>query len=415
MMQALYNVTIYLINILVAMASLFDPKARQLLRGRKGWHHTLQNAVEQYGEKMIWFHCASLGEFEQGRPVIERIRKSYPSVRILLTFFSPSGYEIRKNYEPANIVLYLPSDTPANARKFLKTAKPSMAVFIKYEFWYNFIRFCALEEIPMVSVSSIFRPDQVFFSRWGSFFRNRLKKFSAFFVQDEKSRELLESIGIKEIAVSGDTRFDRVSDICSHPADIEKAGLFCAGNDVMVLGSTWPSDIKMAASLINDLSVKMKFMIAPHNVERAHLKGIEEILTVPYIKFSEESPSGDARVMIIDNVGMLYSLYRYGKIAYVGGAFKGGLHNILEPAAYGLPVIFGQHSSNRKFRETSALIERGGAFAVTDGQQLSNIVKRLLADPEFYIACTEASRNYIRDNTGATDKIVSYIMSGMNP
>ena len=413
-MQLLYNFSIYLIDILVAVASLFDSKARQLVRGRKGWHNKLQEAVQQHGEKMIWFHCASLGEFEQGRPVIERIRQRHPEARILLTFFSPSGYEIRKNYEPANVVLYLPSDTPANARKFVQTAKPAMAVFIKYEFWYNFIRYCDREQVPMISASSIFRPEQAFFSTWGSFFRNWLLKFSAFFVQDEKSRSLLASIGITNITVSGDTRFDRVNDICSHPQAIGKAEKFCEGSDVMVLGSTWPSDIKLVAGLINNTDVPLKFMIAPHNIEKTHLAAIDSVLKVPVTKYSSESFSPDARVMIIDNVGMLYSLYRYAKIAYVGGAFKGGLHNILEPAAYGIPVIFGNHPSNRKFRETAGLMAAGGGFAVRDEQELHTTVNKLLAEPEVYKNSSEASRHYIMNNTGATEKIVTYLMSFQN-
>ena len=414
MMQLLYSFSIYMIDILVAVASLFDPKARQLIRGRKGWQDTLQNAVQQYGEKMIWFHCASLGEFEQGRPVIEKIRALQPSARILLTFYSPSGYEIRKNYEPANVVMYLPSDTPANARKFVQTARPAMAVFIKYEFWYNFIRYCDEEGVPMVSISSIFRPEQAFFSSWGLFFRDRLKKFSAFFVQDEKSRSLLGSIGITDVTVSGDTRFDRVNDICSHPQDIGKAEKFCTGSDVMVLGSTWPSDIKILAGLINDLSVPLKFMIAPHNIDKAHLAGIEAALSVPVVRFSSDTIPPEARVMIVDNVGMLYSLYRYGKIAYVGGAFKGGLHNILEPAAYGIPVIFGNHPSNSKFRETGGLMAAGGGFTVRDEHELTDTVKKLLTEPEVYKNCAEASRRYITGNTGATEKIVQYLMSVQN-
>ncbi len=392
------------------IASFIEPRARNLLRGRKGWHRKLDEAVQQFGKEMIWFHCASLGEFEQGRPVIEKLKQIKPQARILLTFYSPSGYEVRKNYQPADIVLYLPSDTPRNAEKFIRTADPEMAVFIKYEFWFNFIYYARQQGIPVISVSSIFRNDQIFFKPWGKFFRNMLYNFSAFFVQDEASRALLEKTGVKEVTVSGDTRFDRVHDICSHPVDIEMASRFSKDSCVVVLGSTWPSDMKIFYSLINDHKTSLKFMIAPHNISDSQLREIESNLKVPNTRYSKGEFSDDTRVLIIDNVGMLYSLYRYGKIAYVGGAFRGGLHNILEPAAYGIPVIFGNHVSNKKFRETSAMVKTGGGFSVRDETELKSIISRLTSEDDFYEASAKASAEYIRSNTGATAKIVDYIL-----
>ncbi len=411
MVRFFYNISIHLLNTLLALAAIFDPRARKLYRGRKGWYSKLKKAVEMNGEGMIWFHCASLGEFEQGRPVIEKLKELRPASRILLTFYSPSGYEIRKNYEPADAVIYLPSDTRSNARRFITTARPSLAIFVKYEFWYNFIESCRSRNIPLLSISSIFRTDQVFFKPWGEFFRNMLKDFSAFFVQDEASGELLKTIGISNVTVSGDTRFDRVNDICSHPKEIELASQFSNGSDIMVMGSTWPSDMKLLSEFINESDPSLKFMIAPHNIHESKLLELERSLTVSTVRFSASDLSGDPRVLIIDNVGMLYSLYRYARIAYVGGAFKGGLHNILEPAAYSIPVIFGNHPSNKKFRETDGLASAGGGFAVSNLEELKTLVLRLMKEKEAYEKAAMSAGNYIRMNTGATGKIVDHILS----
>lgn len=414
MTKLIYDISIYVLNALLTLASLFDPRAGNLINGRKGWYVKLKEATGKIGTHMIWFHCASLGEFEQGRPVIERIKQLHPDRKIMITFFSPSGYEIRKNYEPADTVLYLPSDTPGNARKFIESAKPAMAVFIKYEFWYNFISSCKENHIPLISISSVFRTGQIFFKPWGNLFRNMLNNFEIFFVQDDRSRELLEQIGIKKAMVSGDTRFDRVHDICSHPKDIDLAARFSNGSPVMVLGSTWPSDMKIFFGMLNDTSLNLKFIIASHNISEPHLREIESPLQVPFARFSSGYISENTRILIIDNVGMLYSLYRYGKIAYVGGAFKGGLHNILEPAAYGIPVLFGNHPSNARFRETAGLTAAGGGFPVSDTSELRKIIGKLISEREFYENAARASAEYIISNTGATDKIVHYISSHLN-
>ena len=358
---------------------------------------------------MLWFHCASLGEFEQGRPVIEKIKSQNPGIKILLTFFSASGYEVRKNYNKADAILYLPSDTVTNARRFLKIAKPAMAVFVKYEFWYNFIDACKLNMVPIISISAVFRSGQIFFRPWGGFFRKNLKSFSHFFVQEQNSLLLLNKIGLSNITVSGDTRFDRVYQLRNQQNEINRVAEFSKYANVMVLGSTWPSDIRILRELINDLTIPLKFIIAPHHIRKKEFSSIERSLNVAHARFSDtEIPEG-TRVLIIDNIGMLSSLYKYGKIAYVGGAFAEGLHNILEPAVYGLPVIFGNNRSNSKFMEVEGLISAGGGFAISDENDLRSIVLKLLNEPEFYKSVVSASCTYVLNNIGATDRIVSYI------
>lgn len=411
MQKILYNISIALLNVLLKVISPLNGRAKRLIQGRKGWHGKLKEAVDRYGEGMLWFHCASLGEFEQGRPVIEQIKNEHPDRKILLTFFSPSGYEVRKKYDKADMILYLPSDTRSNASQFIQTARPCLAVFIKYEFWYNFIDACEKFNVPIISISTIFRPSQFFFKPWGGYFRKHLKKFSFFFVQDKKSEELLAGIGIGNVTVSGDTRFDRVSEISSNPREISQAAKFCGDASIMVLGSTWPSDMKILYPLINDPGIPLKFIIAPHHVHEKQLVEIENALAVPSARFSAAGIAEGLKVLLIDNVGMLYSLYRYATIAYVGGAFHGGLHNILEPAAYGIPVLFGNHPTNSKFRETGDLIRTGGGFAVRDGNELRSVIMRLTNEREFYSSAAQASRKYISGNTGATEKIVTYIGS----
>jgi 3-deoxy-D-manno-octulosonic-acid transferase len=405
----LYNIAVYLLNVLLGIAAVFNNRARKIIQGRKNWDHHLKSAVEKHGQGMLWFHCASLGEFEQGRPVIEKIKSLYPGTKIMLTFFSASGYEVRKNYPQADVILYLPSDTVINARRFLQMAMPAMAVFVKYEFWYNFIDACKCNKVPIISISAVFRPSQIFFRPWGGFFRRNLKSFSHFFVQDQNSLLLLNKIGLSNVTVSGDTRFDRVNQLRNQQIEIPRASEFSKDSNVMILGSTWPSDIRIFKELINDLTIQLKFIIAPHHIHKKKLSRLERQLKVSYSRFSDPGELDGSRVLIIDNIGMLSSLYKYGKITYVGGAFAEGLHNIIEPAVYGLPVIFGDSSSNSKFMEVPGLINAGGGFAISSAIELRSIVLRLMNEPDFYRTAASASGNYVINNIGATDRIVSFI------
>lgn len=405
----LYNILIYLLDFALIIASFFNSRAKKIIKGRKHWREDLESAIAKHGRNMLWFHCASLGEFEQGRPVIEKLKHQYPGIKILLTFYSPSGFEARKNYKYADAVLYLPADTRRNANLFIEILKPRIAVFVKYEFWYNYLDACRENNLILLSISSIFRTEQVFFKPWGKFFIKRLGNFTHIFVQDENSRSLLGKHGINNITVSGDTRFDRVYEISKDPLEIDKVDGFSNDADVMVLGSVWPSDMKILLPLINDDTINLKFILAPHIISEREIAGIQTSLAVSSGRFSDFSDGGDKKVMIIDNIGMLSSLYRYGRIAYVGGAFAEGLHNILEPAVFGLPVIFGDHPLNKKYMEVAGLINAGGGFAIHTSEELRSIVLRLLTDRDLYHSVATASATFVANNTGATGRIVGYM------
>ncbi|MEQ8424019.1 MAG: glycosyltransferase N-terminal domain-containing protein [Cyclobacteriaceae bacterium] len=368
----------------------------------------MKSAFQSEAAPLAWVHCASLGEFEQGRPIIERFKDEFPSYKILLTFFSPSGYEVRKNYALADYIFYLPWDTPDNARKFVELTKPQIAFFVKYEFWHNYIKTLEAHRIPILSVSSIFRPDQIFFKSYGGFFRRILERFNHFFVQNEKSEELLNKIGISNTSTAGDTRFDRVDQIVSQSKEIEIAQKFKNGENVFVVGSCWPEDLEVLAPHINSNAGKLKFIIAPHELKESFLVEIENALSVETVRYSEVDTNVDsADVMIIDNVGMLSALYRYGEYAYVGGAFGKGLHNILEAACYGVPIFFG-NKNYLKFREAQDLIVRGGAFEVSDYADFKTKYESLINRPENYLLACEVTKEYVAENLGATKKILDH-------
>lgn len=356
---------------------------------------------------LVWIHCSSLGEFEQGRPIIERLRKEFASHKILLTFFSPSGYEIRKNYPGADYVFYLPFDTPSNARNWVEVTAPSLAIFIKYEFWYNYAEELRKAGVPLVSASAIFREDQVFFKGYGGLFRKVLRNFDHLFVQNQGSLKLLQSIGITNVTVAGDTRFDRVYEITSSKDSIDVAESFKGDEKVMVAGSCWHEDMEVLVPFINETVIK--FIIAPHEITEPFLQEIERAIdgkTIRFSKASNETELAEARVLLIDNVGMLSKLYRYGEFAYVGGAFGKGLHNILEAACYGIPVFFGNRNY-QKFTEATELIMHGGAFEVNDFADLRGKYEMVNMPENFMLAC-EVTRNYVLTHLGATDKIVHY-------
>lgn len=392
------------------MASFFHPKATLFVSGRKNQEREFNTAFKNSTEKIIWVHAASLGEFEQGRPVIELFRKELPSYKILLTFFSPSGYEVRKNYAHVDWVFYLPWDTPANARNWVNTVNPSFAIFIKYEFWFNYSRELAKKNIPLISISSIFRENQLFFKPYGGFYRTILANFSHFFVQNTISKELLKSIGITNVTITGDTRLDRVYEISKNPREIWQASRFKGSQKVMVVGSCWEDDFNVLSPFINEQKDQLKFIIAPHELTENFFKQIENSTSGKTIRFSDVTNTIELEsyhVLIIDNVGMLSQLYQYGEFAYVGGGFGKGIHNILEAAAFGVPIFFGNKSYSR-FQEANDLIAQGGAFGIGSYADLRKEYEHLILSPESFLSACKVNRKYVEDNIGATEKIVNY-------
>lgn len=405
-----YTLGIRLLAILYRLAVPFNLKAKQFVRGRKNLFEKLSARFTGNSYKIIWVHCASLGEFEQGRPIIELIKKQRTNIKILLTFFSPSGYEIRKNYEGADFIYYLPWDTRKNAEKFIAITKPSLAIFVKYEFWYNYSNELKKKNIPLVSASCILRPNQVFFKPYGGLFRKILKNFTAYYVQNLETKKLLASIGIPS-TIAGDTRFDRVLQIIANAKEVPLVKAFKNESQLWVIGSCWPEDLEVLSSFIHDHSYHLKFIIAPHEINEKFIVEIERSLQVKTIRFSKASFDNvaDASVMIIDNIGMLSTLYRYGEVAFVGGAFADGLHNILEAACYGVPIFFGD-KNYEKFQEAHDLIMRGGAFEVSGYSDLKSKYELLNNKPENYLLACEVTKSYVEENRGATIKIVDYCL-----
>jgi 3-deoxy-D-manno-octulosonic-acid transferase len=407
-MIVLYNLAIFLLGVGVRMAALFHPKAKSFVQGRKRLFHELATRFQHRQGFLVWVHCASLGEFEQGRPLIEALKERFPDVRVLLTFFSPSGYDVRKNYDKADHVCYIPLDTAANARRFISLVKPDLAIFVKYEFWHHFARTLHKNNIPLLSVSAIFRQDQLFFQSYGGFYRNILKYFSFFFVQNDESVRLLQSIGINHVKRAGDTRFDRVYQVVQQAEEIAIAKTFKADQKVLVVGSSWTEDLDVLIPFINE--DRLKFIIAPHEINETSLVNLERALQVRSVRYSRAAQTSDleeSRVLIIDNVGMLSRLYRYGEFAYVGGAFGKGLHNILEAACYGVPIFFGNRNYE-KFQEAVDLINRGGAFEVSDYPDFKAKYEMLNIPENFLLGC-EVTRQYVEENLGATRMIIDYV------
>ena len=405
----LYNIGIYLFAAGMRLAALFHPKARLWLRGRKHIFRRLREAIPE-GERIFWVHAASLGEFEQGRPLIEAVRAGHPEYKILLTFFSPSGYEIRKNYPGADYIFYLPADTPRNARRFLRTVRPEIAVFVKYEFWLNFLKQLRRSGCRTFIVSAIFRPDSVFFRWYGGIFRRGLRTFERLFVQNSDSELLLDNIGISNISIAGDTRFDRVNAIAASAQRIGIAERFAqGGGHVFVAGSTWPPDEELLAELIARRP-GMKFIIAPHEIDPARIERLRGRLGCPsarYTECTEETDLSGVRVLFIDTIGILSSVYRYADYAYIGGGFGVGIHNILEAATFGLPIAFGPNYG--KFREAREMIALGAARSVRECGELNDWLEALESDPQLYEHTRRLSARYIGENKGATEKIMRYI------
>nr|WP_236018570.1 glycosyltransferase N-terminal domain-containing protein [Hymenobacter sp. BT559] len=393
------------------MVAPFNPKAAAWVAGRVGLLPRLEQALAADAAPRLWVHCASLGEFEQGRPLIEGLRRQYPGHKIVLTFFSPSGYEVRKNWPGADYVFYLPLDTADNARRFVAAVQPRLAVFVKYEFWYYFLSELRKQHIPAVVVAAIFRPSQVFFKPWGGFFREILGQLSHIFTQNEASAQLLRSLGLKRVTVAGDTRFDTVAATALAPARaLPLAEAFVAdGAPVLVAGSTWPEDLPALAPLLRKHARTMRFIVAPHEVSEAHLQEVEAALPGLTVRYSQASPTtvAEARLLLIDNVGMLSQLYRFGRFAYIGGAFGAGLHNTLEAAAFGLPVFFGPRYE--RFQEAAELVQLGCAFSVQSPQQLEAAFDRLYYNEEARLKVQDMSLDYVHTHAGATGRILSQL------
>ncbi|WP_214229360.1 glycosyltransferase N-terminal domain-containing protein [Pedobacter sp. B4-66] len=400
-MLLLYNIAIQLYGLIVNIFSLFNNKAKFFVQGRKNIFENIQKKVDTT-KSNIWFHFASLGEFEQGRPLLEKIRNQYPEKRIVITFFSPSGYEIRKDYALADGVFYLPLDTASNAKKLIAAINPEIAVFTKYEYWYHYFETLHKSGIPLYIISSIFRSDQIFFKWYGSFNRKILSFVNYFFVQNEESKQLLSQINIKNVSISGDTRFDRVAENAKSPKEFELIRKFCSNNRTLIAGSTWLADERLLTLLINKRP-DWKFIIAPHEIDKAHIDEIVKLVptAIRYSELSAQSP--ETQILIIDNIGILSSVYQYGKIAYIGGGFGVGIHNTLEAAAFGIPVIFGPKYD--KFQEAKDLISIGAASSISTADELFNAFENFTENK----TAGEIAKNYVNTKTGSTDQIIKYI------
>ncbi|MFZ4572271.1 MAG: 3-deoxy-D-manno-octulosonic acid transferase [Bacteroidales bacterium] len=422
-MRSIYTFLLRLYWLVLWFASGFNTRAKAWISGRKGWKKELVEKVRKIHESesgipdpghdsrvtnhdLIWFHCASLGEFEQGRPVIEEIRARHPGMKIIVTFFSPSGYAIRRNYSQADAVVYLPLDTPENARFWVDTVKPRIAFFIKYEYWFNFLRELKSHNIPVVIASAMFREEQMFYQWYGDWFRSQLDNIHWFFVQNETSGKLIQSLGFDNVTISGDTRFDRVTANAKYAEEFPLVKKFCAENRIIMGGSTWPEDEAMLIPLIRAGKENIKFILATHDVSQSRIHSLEHSLGMPSVRFSRltEENAETARILIIDTMGILSQLYQYAHLAFIGGAFGSGLHNILEAVVFGVPVFFGP--KHQKFWEAAALIKKGGAFEIKRQGEFAEIALSFLSDDEKYKKISGICTAFIAENRGATSVIL---------
>ncbi|MEQ8808751.1 MAG: glycosyltransferase N-terminal domain-containing protein [Imperialibacter sp.] len=411
MIYFLYKAGAWLYFALIRMVAVANPKAALFYKGRKNLFRNLEDNLPSSSEPLVWFHAASLGEFEQGRPVIEELKRRLPNVRILLTFFSPSGFEVRKGYAMVDYICYLPIESAENVKRFYDLTNPKLAVFVKYEFWKEYIDQAHSRNIPLLSISSIFWEAQIYFKSYGKFLKESLYYFDHFFVQNETSKRLLESINIDRITVAGVTRFDRVTTIRQQAKDIEIARVFKDDELVIVLGSVWESDMKVLFPALNALGKKVKVIIAPHQIEPGFLTKIEMKFNHSSVRFSKATAENAAnyRLLLIDNIGMLSSLYGYGEIAFVGGGFRGGLHNTLEPAAFGIPVLWGDSETNARFAEIAGLVDSGGGLPIGSSTGAAKVLADLVENAETRKAKGKAAGDYVQSKTGATHTIVDYL------
>lgn len=410
-MHTFYNLLIHLTSFGLKVVALFSKKMKLFVEGRKSVSETLHKKISP-SDNTIWFHCASLGEFEQGVPIMEEIKKIKPNYKIVISFFSPSGFEIKKNTPLADVVVYLPMDTPSDAKRFIATVHPSLVFFIKYEFWPNYLFELQKRNIPTLLISGVFRKNQIFFKSYGGFMRKALTAFNHLFVQDEDSKILLERIHFKNCTISGDTRFDRVSHQIEMDNTLKFAGEFKGNSLCIVCGSTWPEDEELLLEYINSAPEKVKFIIAPHKIEEDKIEHLQQRINKKTILHSQKDDVNlsDYSVLIIDCIGLLSKLYSYADIAYVGGAVgKTGLHNILEPATFGIPIIIGNNYEG--FPEAQRLRALAGLFSISDSKELTKIFEKLVEDSHFRSKTGMISGHFINKNTGATREIIEFISS----
>lgn len=412
-MGLLYDTGILFYGWAIRIAALWNPKAASWTKGRRGLLKSIESDCDSKHQH-IWIHCPSLGEFEQGRPILERLRKKYPELEIVLTFYSPSGYEVQKDYPEAKHVFFLPLDTPQNAKRFVRAINPVLAIFVKYDFWLNYLRALHQHDTTTILASGIFRPNQHFFGRFPQLGLRMLRGFDHFFVQDIQSQKLLDRAGFENVTLSGDTRFDRVCELARRAAPVEKVDLFSKDSYTVVAGSTWPGDEVFLFPLVNDPQFDIKWVIAPHEISEQHLKQIEDQLTVPSVRYSNASNEDLAKsaVLLIDNIGLLSLIYQYGKFAYVGGGFGKSIHNILEAAAWGAPVIFGPR--HEKFKEAHDLLQNGGAVQVRNEADLKRIIDQWYGQPDALKAAGSMAKVYVHENAGASESIVDWVQSHLS-
>jgi len=410
-MNALYTISIFFYSILIRLTAPFNVKASQISKGRRQAFAELQDKIS-HDRPIVWIHCASLGEFEQGRPVIEAIRKQHPEYQILLTFFSPSGYEIRKNYDLADYICYLPADTKKNAEKLIELVRPEMVFFVKYEFWFHYIKELKKRNIPLYLVSAIFRENQLFFknSPWGKWYRKMLFGFEQFFVQDDQSVKLLHQVGIKNVTKAGDTRFDRVAEIARNGKSIPLVEKFKGNNLLAVAGSTWKPDEELLIQYIHS-HPETKFIIAPHETKKANIERLINLLKTPVICYTEATEESvmNKQVMIVDTIGILSSIYKYADLSYIGGGFGVGIHNTLEAAIFGMPIVFGPNYL--KFKEATTMVNLSIAFPVNDSLSLNTILEQLLSDNEKRNSIAGKCTHFINQNLGATQIILNKVFN----
>ena len=409
-MQFLYNILIFKASLVLKIIAIFNKKIKLFVDGRKETFTKLKQHINKT-DKVIWMHCASLGEFEQGRPILEKLKEKHPTKKLVLTFFSPSGYEVRKNYKEADVVCYLPLDSAKNAKKFLNIVHPETAIFVKYEFWPNLLKELKIRNIDTILISGIFRKDQAFFKWYGSFMQKALSSFSYFFVQDKLSETLLKSIRIEHVSTCGDTRFDRVYEITKQDNQLDFVSKFKNNCYTLVAGSTWKEDEELLVNYIkSSASEKEKFIIAPHNINEKEIQELKNSISKKVVLFSEngEKKLEAYQVFIIDTIGILTKVYSYADIAYVGGGYtKSGVHNVLEPATFGIPIIIGPNYS--KFIEVKELVDREACFSVNNSQKLSVLLSSFFIDKIKRLETGSRALNYVINKTGATTKILKYL------
>jgi len=410
-MKLIYFISVKFYSFIILLLASVNSKAKKRINGLK---EQSKNTISRKEGELIWFHCASTGEFEQARPLIEKIKKENKEAQILISFFSPSGFELRKNYNFADFVIYLPNDSTKNARNLIQKYKPTTVFFIKYEFWHYYLSTLKKNNIKVYLVSGIFRKNQIFFKFYGGFYRKILQNFEILFVQNKESEYLLNSIGIKNVQICGDTRFDRVTQISKTALNLPEIEIFKQNNKLIIAGSTWEEDEKLFVKYINQNNSDIKYIIVPHEIKTGKINSLQGKLSATSIKYSEikNKDLNSTKIIIIDNVGMLSSLYKYADIAYIGGGFGKGIHNTLEAAVYGIPIIFGK--KYQKFEEAKQLIARNAAFSISNFQEFNTVLDEIITDENFRHRTGKNSIDYVQENIGAVEKIFKTVSFDVN-